>query len=70
MPELSATPDDPRRDRDPREPADHPKRDEPWNDPDHSPLDQPSAEDPDETPGEDEPVRRDPDPEVPSIQVQ
>jgi hypothetical protein len=62
-------PQDPHRDRDPREPADHPKREEPVNDPDESPRDQPPVEDPDESPGEDEPVRRDPDPKEPARQV-
>jgi hypothetical protein len=62
-------PQDPRRDRDPREPDDHPKREEPVNDPDESPRDQPPVEDPDESPREDEPVRRDPDPQEPARQV-
>jgi len=38
---LTWDPNDPRRDREPCEPADHPKRDEPWNGPDESPLVEP-----------------------------
>ncbi len=61
-------PQDPRRDRDPREPDDQPRRDEPLDDPDNSPLEQPPVDDPSEAP-EDEPVRRDPDSREPPMQV-